>query len=140
VDLDVLREKFAALAPTLNERSRRIYAATEARALGRGGIAALSKVTGLSRPTIALGLAELRGEVPSTDPSRIRRPGGGRTRLVEKDPRVMTDLESLVEPGTRGDPESPLRWTSNADRGQAGAGDRGIEHQWPRFRGGPIAG
>ncbi len=116
MDLTVLREKFSALSPTLNERSLRIYAATEARSLGRGGIAAVSEVTGLSRPTIARGLSEFRGAIPIGDPSRIRRPGGGRKRLVAKDGRLLKDLESLVEPGTCGDPESPLLWSSKSLR------------------------
>lgn len=106
--------------PELNERSGRIYAATEARALGRGGIAAVFKVSGLARSTIMRGLKELGGERPSADPSRIRRSGGGRKSLVEKDSRLWKDLESLVEPGTRGDPESPLRWTSKSLRLLAG--------------------
>jgi transposase len=116
VDIDILREKFTALAPMLNERSRRIYAATEARALGYGGIAAVCEVSGLARSTVAWGLKEIRGAVPTSQPSRIRRPGGGRNRLVEKNKRLMRDLESLVEPCTRGDPESPLRWTSKSLR------------------------
>jgi hypothetical protein len=116
VDLERVREQFVALAPTLNERSLRIYAATEARALGYGGITAIAEVTGLAASTIARGLAEVRGEVPRADVSRIRRPGGGRKSLVAKDPRLKKDLESLVDPGTRGDPESPLRWTSKSLR------------------------
>jgi hypothetical protein len=116
VDLKGVREKFVALAPTLSERSLRIYAATEARALGRGGILALSKISGLARSTIARGLREIRQEIPSADPSRIRRPGGGRKSLIEKDPRLTQDLESLVEPSTRGDPQSPLRWTCRSLR------------------------
>ena len=112
----MLGEKFAALIPTLNERSRRVYAATEARAWGYGGIEAVNRVSGLARSTIARGLKELQGKAPSVDASRIRCPGGGRKRLVEKDVRLLKDLESLVEPGTRGDPESPLRWTSKSLR------------------------
>jgi hypothetical protein len=120
VDLKGLQEKFVALMPTLNERSQRIYAATEARAFGRGGIAAVAEVSGLACTTIVRGLKELRGELSSTDPSRIRRPGGGRKRLDETDSRLLEDLESLVEPVTRGDPERPLRWTSKSLRLLAG--------------------
>ena len=116
MDIKALREKFTALTPTLNERSRRIYAATEARALGYGGIAAVARVSGLARSTIARGVREIRGESPSADPLRIRHPGGGRKSLVERDSRLWEDLESLVDPGTRGDPESPLRWTSKSLR------------------------
>lgn len=116
MDLERVREKFAALAPTLNERSLRIYSATEAVALGRGGITAISEISGLARSTIARGVKEFRGKIPSADPSRVRRPGGGRKSLIEKDPRLLGDLESLVNSGTRGDPESALRWTSKSLR------------------------
>lgn len=116
MDHEALREKYLALTPTLNERSRRIYAATEARALGYGGIAAVSEASGLARSTIARGLMEIRAAVPGAEQSRIRRPGGGRKSLGEKDSRLLGDLESLVEPGTRGDPESSLRWTSKSLR------------------------
>jgi hypothetical protein len=114
VGLKELRRKFTALMPTLSERSRRIYAATEAEALGRGGIAVIHKVCRMARSTICRGLAELRGEEPSAGESRIRRPGAGRKSVIQKDPRLMEHLESLVEPATRGDPESPLRWTSRS--------------------------
>ena len=100
--------------PTLSERSRRIYAATEAEMLGHGGIAAVNRVSGMARSTISRGLQELRGAKPSADKLRIRRPGAGRKSLDKKDPRLMEDLKSLVEPVTRGDPESPLRWTSKS--------------------------
>ena len=116
MDIGVLRQKCIALIPTLNERSRRIYVATEAQALGRGGIAAMFKASGLARSTIARGLKELGDEGLGMDPSRIRRPGAGRKSLVEKDRRLWKDLQSLVEPSTRGDPESPLRWTSKSLR------------------------
>jgi transposase len=123
VDREVLkglRRKFAAVMPTLNERSLRIYASTEARALGRGGITAVAEISGLARSTISRGLKEVRDEVGSAGPQRIRRPGGGRKRLVDKDLRLAKDLESLVEPGTRGDPRSRLRWTSKSLRLLAG--------------------
>lgn len=120
MDLKALREKFAAVFPTLNERSRRIYPATEARALGRGGITAVAKVSGLARSTIRRGLKEIESKDRALDSSRVRRPGGGRLRLVDKDLRLGKDLESLVEPGTRGDPQSLLRWTSKSLRQLAG--------------------
>jgi transposase len=107
--------KFALLEPLLDERTRRRWAAVEARALGRGGIRCLAEATGLSRATIRAGLRELTascttgaGEAPR---ERIRRAGGGRRPLGEDDPRLLQALERLVEPVTRGDPMSPLRWT-----------------------------
>jgi hypothetical protein len=103
------------LAPALTERSRRIWAATEARAAGRGGITGVVRATGIAYSTIQRGLKELtsRGSVA---PQRIRRPGGGRKKTVEKDPTLLTDLEGLVEPTASGDPMSPLRWTSRSIR------------------------
>lgn len=111
-----MKEKFSVLMPTLNERSRRIYAATEAKALGRGGVTAVFAASGIARSTIVQGLKEIRGDNPGVDPSRIRRAGGGRKAVTRKDPRVTKDLRSLVESATRGDPQSPLRWTSKSLR------------------------
>src|SRR4051794_32014204 len=108
---EAISARYTRLAATLDERSRRAVAASEALALGRGGIAAVSRATGLSRKAIRLGIAELRGEVPAAGPGRVRRPGGGRKKTVARDPTVVADLERLVEPATRGDPESLLRWT-----------------------------
>lgn len=116
MDLRPLKEKFSALMPTLNERSRRLVAAAEAQALGHGGITVVARASGISYSTISRGLKELRGRAEALDPLRIRRPGGGRKRLLTKDPRLTADLEALVEPGTRGDPDSPLRWTSKSLR------------------------
>jgi transposase len=119
VDLKALRRKYTALESELTERSRRLWAATEARALGRGGIALVEQATGLSRSTISRGLRELEsGE--ALDPGRTRRPGGGRKRTAEKDERLVVDLEGLVEPTASGDPDSPLRWTSKSVRHLAG--------------------
>ena len=90
-----------ALASVLNERSRRLWAATEARALGHGGIAVVERATGISRSTIQRGLRELEsGEV--LDPDRVRRPGGGRKRAVDKDETLLSDLDALVEPTAAG--------------------------------------
>ena len=111
-----LAAKFSALFPTLNERNRRIYAATEARALGRGGITVIARISGLAPSTIARGMREVRGEVASAEAARVRREGGGRKALTEKDQRLVADLEALVEPGSRGDPESPLRWSLKSTR------------------------
>src|SRR3954471_16991894 len=109
----VIREKYGALAVHLTERGRRIWAATEARSYGRGGIAAVSRATGITDKTIRRGVRELRmGQGAEED--RIRQVGGGRKRLTEQDPTVVQDLERLVEPVTRGDPESPLLWTSKS--------------------------
>lgn len=110
MDEELLKRKFAALSPSLNERARRLIYAAEAVALGRGGIAIVSRASGAARSTIARGIRELE-EAEPLDPERIRRPGGGRKRLAEKDATLASDLESLVEPSTRGDPEAPLRWT-----------------------------
>ena len=107
--------KFAPLEPFLDERTRRLWAAVEARTLGRGGIMRVAEATGLSRATIRAGLRELSGrrpvELPQVRGERLRRPGGGRRPLIESDPPLLQDLERLVDPVTRGDPMSPLRWT-----------------------------
>ena len=113
-DAKVIAEKFAALEPVLGERARRLWAAAEARAIGRGGISRVAEATGLSRITIRSGLRELH---PSSVPDelaptgRARRKGGGRKPLTEYDPALELALEILVDPVTRGDPMSPLRWT-----------------------------
>jgi len=111
--------KFKALGPILNEQGRRLWAATEAMVLGRGGVSLVAQATGLSRPTIYAGIRELRGEqaaIPGRGQGRSRRSGGGRKRRVAHDPALLTDLEALVEPTTRGDPQSPLRWTCKSVR------------------------
>jgi len=115
MDTEALRTKYIALAPVLTERSRRLWAATEARALGRGGIERVKEATGLARSTIERGIRELESEaVPS--PERTRRPGGGRKRATERDVTLSSDLDALVEPTASGDPESPLRWTAKSVR------------------------
>ena len=107
--------KFAILRPLLDERARRLWAAVEARAIGRGGISQVAEATGLSRPTIRAGLQELASPVLATGPQatteRVRCPGGGRKPLGARDPHLVQALETLVEPVTRGDPMSLLRWT-----------------------------
>jgi Rhodopirellula transposase DDE domain len=114
-----LAEKFDALRPVLNERARRRWASTEALAFGRGGISAVARATGLSRKTIRAGIHEMRhGECGASAPetTRMRRPGAGRKRRAAQDPTRLGDLETLVEPTTRGDPPSPLRWTCKSVR------------------------
>src|SRR5690348_2794406 len=95
--VEVLRIKYGCLAQALNERSRRLWAATEALALGRGGIAAVEQAIGMARSTISRGIKELSsGDLP--EPERTRRSGGGRKRTVEKDATLLVDLDALVEP------------------------------------------
>jgi hypothetical protein len=114
----VLREKYQILAPLMNERSRRLWAAAEAQALGRGGQTLLARVTGMSRSTVYLGQQELAHPVESQLPTagRIRQLGGGRKLLIEQHPDLLVALEALVEPTSRGDPQSPLRWTCKSVR------------------------
>ncbi len=102
--------KFLDLEPVLDERAKRLWAATEARAVGRGGIERVWEATGMSRVTIAKGLRELESGVEASD--RQRSPGGGRKRAEDRDPGLVPALERLVDPATRGDPSGPLRWTS----------------------------
>src|SRR4051812_6588878 len=113
IDIEPIRERFSAVAPFLDERGRRLVAAAEAFAAGYGGIAAVAMGTGGAPSTIGRGLKGLAWDEPS---ERIRRPGAGRKRTVSKDPTLLDDLEALVEPTTRGDPESPLRWTCKSVR------------------------
>jgi len=103
------------LAPELNERTLRLFAAAEAKYLGRGGISLVARAIEVSRDRISRGLQDLEAE-KKLDPDRIRRPGGGRKKQVEKDPTLRKDLEQLISPYTRGDPESPLRWTCKSVR------------------------
>jgi hypothetical protein len=113
-ELLAIATKFLSLAPLMDERMRRQWAAAEARAYGWGGVRALSSVIGMSPNTIKKGLAELakREEMPDMPlSSRLRVEGGGRKRCSEADPELVEALEQLVDPVTRGDPESPLRWT-----------------------------
>src|SRR5882724_1269114 len=117
-DSERIRLVYQSLLPEMNERMRRQWAAAEARALGWGGVSAVSRAIGLSRVTITAGLAEL--DLPLEErlieSRRVRRPGGGRPPLTETDPTLLPALESLIEPMTRGDPESALRWTCKSTR------------------------
>ena len=113
--LEAIKRRFELLAPGLDERQRRLLAASEAMVVGRGGGVAVSRATGVSRRAIRAGIRELQtGE--SRPPGRVRRPGGGRKSAVEHDPGLPAALERLIEPTTRGDPESPLRWTCKSLR------------------------
>ncbi len=111
-----IRTKFKLLQPLLDERLRRLWAGTEAKTLGVGGITIVCAATNLSRTTVRKGIRELDGEVVEDEEPRIRRPGAGRPTLEQKDPELLVTLELLVDPQTRGDPESPLRWTSKSTR------------------------
>ena len=113
IDVEPIRERFSAVAPFLDERGRRLVAAAEAFAAGYGGIAAVAMATGMAPSTIGRGLKELSQDEPS---ERVRRPGAGRKPAIAKDPRLLPDLEALVEPTTRGDPQAPLRWTCKSVR------------------------
>jgi len=110
-----IRRKFAVLRRSLTERQRRHWAAAEARELGRGGVSWVRRATGLSRSTIQVGLRELKSGGVSARRNqhehRSRKPGGGRKALAEADPSLLQALDALIEPATRGDPQSPLRWT-----------------------------
>lgn len=114
-----IRSKFVLLGNDLDERGRRRWAATEALSLGRGGTAAVAEATGLSDRTIRNGLQELnRGE--ELNPRRQRRPGAGRKSRAHEQPTLLAALEALVEPTSRGDPVSPLRWTCKSLANLAG--------------------
>lgn len=114
-----IEKRFEKLSPWLDERMRRLWAAAEADALGFGGVTTVARCTGVSRRAIAQGCRELReGARSGGEPAkaRMRRPGGGRKRATSKEPRLLETLLALVEPATRGDPQSPLRWTSKSVR------------------------
>jgi transposase len=115
IDTEAIKARFEALAPHLNERARRLFAASEARAAGHGGVTAVAEVTGVARSTIGRGLAELRSG-GSASSRRIRRPGGGRRPKVETEPGLMEALAELVQSAIRGDPEAALLWVSKSQR------------------------
>jgi len=115
-----IKHRFRSLSAFLDERMRRLVAAAESESIGYGGISAVSRATGVSRRAITEGMKELKkGKVSRqtlSSPLRIRRKGAGRKRTVEKDVTLLEDLDRLVDPVTRGDPESPLRWTCKSVR------------------------
>ena len=119
IDEGAIRARYAAVAPLLDERARRLVAAAEALVLGRGGVSAVARATGLSRTTIQRGMGDVQAGGAAAK-GRIRRQGAGRPRAVERDLTLQRDLEALIEPTTRGDPESPLRWTCKSVRKLAG--------------------
>jgi transposase len=113
--VQAVRKRYRQIAPVLNEQSRRRFVALEARALGRGGVSLMARITGLARSTIYRGVSDIRNNV-TTPPGRIRKEGGGRKKKVLEDPTLLRDLERLLEPATRGDPMQLLRWTSRSLR------------------------
>ncbi len=118
-ETDRVREKYKVLQPLLNERCLRLWAATEARSLGHGGIKAVAAACQLSRRSIERGLSELQSQAAGNETvplpvGRVRRPGGGRKTLLSNNPNLVAELERLVDSATRGDPMSPLRWTSKS--------------------------
>jgi Rhodopirellula transposase DDE domain len=112
VDEAAIAERYRLMRGLLNERSRRRWAAAEARSAGRGGIAAVVRATGIAESTVRRGLEEL--EYEELEAGRVRRRGAGRPSVLERDPELGKDLDRLIDPVTRGDPESPLRWTSKS--------------------------
>ena len=120
VNHEDIQQRFRSLSVFLDERMRRLVAAAESDAIGYGGVSAVARATGVSRRAITEGLKELREQKASREArpaqSRIRRKGAGRKRTVDKDRTLLEDLDRLVAPSTRGDPESPLRWTCKSVR------------------------
>ena len=116
VDEEAMARRFAALSPYLDERQRRLWLGVEAREAGHGGVTAVARATGMSRPTVAKAIRELSEPAESLPQGRVRRAGGGRKPITQTDPQLVSALETLVDPVTRGDPESPLRWTSKSTR------------------------
>ena len=112
IDPSAIRERFAAVGRGLNERTRRLFAAVEARTAGYGGIEAASQATGIARSTIGRGLKDLND--PASLSGEVRRPGSGRPALTETDATLLEDLRQLLEPATKGDPMRPLRWVSKS--------------------------
>jgi hypothetical protein len=115
----VIRERFTAVSDSLNERSRRLLAAAEAKTAGYGGVSAASRATGIARSTIGRGLKDLSD--PGGLSGVVRRPGSGRPPLTEADPTVLEDLRRILEPATLGDPMRPLLWVSKS-HGETGGG------------------
>lgn len=117
--IEIIRQKYLLLRPELDERARRCWAAAEAMALGYGGVSAVAHATGLARNTVAAGIRELSAP-ERLNSAWVRHAGGGRKALTSTDPELAAALDALVDPVTRGDPESPLRWTCKSTRRLAG--------------------
>jgi len=126
IDTSVIRARFTAVERDLNERSRRLLAAAEAKTAGFGGITATSLATGMARSTIGRGLKDLAA--PDTLAGEVRRPGGGGPTLIDKDPTLLENLRHLVEPATMGDPMRPLMWVSKS-HAKLAAALRGMGHK-----------
>lgn len=124
---ELIRQRFEALDPVLDEQGRRRFAAAEARALGRGGVTLVSNVTGIARSTINRGLAEIDANRVAGK-GRVRRPGGGRKAKTVENPALLDALKGLLEAATRGDPMSPLLWTSRSLKKLASA-LQGLGHE-----------
>ena len=110
-----LKEQYLLLSSHLNEKSKRLWAATEAQLYGYGGIIAVNRATRISKKTIHKGLSEIKND-KTLETKRIRKVGGGRKKITSHDNKLLQDLDRLIDPATRGDPESPLRWTSKSLR------------------------
>jgi hypothetical protein len=118
IDAAAIAAWYLAVSPLLDKRARRLTAGSEALAIGRGGVAALSRATGLARTTVQRGVDDVL-EGGRLDQGRVRRPGAGRPPIARRDPALRADLDALIEPTTRGDPESPLRRTTRSVRNLA---------------------
>ena len=121
-----VKERFERMSPFLDEKGKRLFTANEAKSIGRGGISEVSEATGVARRSIRRGIEELalgpeEGDTPVGTKGRTRKPGGGRKPVTESDPTLVTDLMALLDPVTRGDPDSPLLWTSKSLRNLEGA-------------------
>ncbi len=132
----LIEERFSLLSGTLDERMRRLVAAAEAKVAGYGGVSMVARLTGVSRRAIMVGMEELKSIESKSEtarlPLRVRRSGGGRKRTTAQDPTLVSDLEKLIEPLTRGDPQSPLRWTCKSLRKLAGEltkGGHAVSHR-----------
>lgn len=126
-DIAAITTRYEVLKTRLDERSRRLLAAAESQAVGKGGVSIVARATGMSRPVIRQGIADLNNPT-SLDPGRVRKEGGGRKRAIDKDASLKTDLEALLESTTRGDPEAALRWTCKSVRQLTGELKR-MNHQ-----------
>ena len=131
IDEAAIRARYEPVAALLDERARRLLAGTEARAIGRGGVSAVARATGLARSTVQRGVADV-GTGATLAKGRVRRAGAGRPRSADRDPTLRRDLEALIEPTSRGDPISPLRWTTKSVRrltAELHRADHPVSHQ-----------